>query len=464
MSASLPRLYCHNTMTAPIGLSVKRREDRRLLTGRGHYVDDVRLPHLCHAAIVRSPHAHARILDVDARRATALLGVVAVLTIADLPECAAAVPPLVTSPRFRPYVQPAIAGPKVRHVGEAVAVVVADDVYRAADAAEVLDVRYAVLPAVATVEAALAKGAARVFDEWPDNVAGPAAGTVGDVTRGFAQAHVVVEARLSVPRVAAMPIEPRGVVAQPDAPDGRLTVWASTQMPFAVRAAVAAALGLAEEQVRVIAPDVGGGFGAKGHVYPEDVLIPAVARRLGRPVKWIETRREHFVATAPDRDQHHHARLGVARDGSVTAIATTFTRDSGAYPVIGRVIALNSINHLPGPFRIAHLRGAAINIVTHKTFTAAYRGAGRPEGAYVFDRPLDRAARRLRMDPAEVRRRNLIRPDEMPYATGLRYRDRRHRARFPVHPQRDGRQGRGESRLILTGPAVGHARQDAPAG
>jgi len=410
-------------MTAPIGLSVKRREDRRLLTGRGHYVDDVRLPHLCHAAIVRSPHAHARILDVDARRATALPGVVAVLTIADLLECAAAVPSLVTSPRFRPYVQPAIAGPKVRHAGEAVAVVVADDVYRAADAAEVLDVRYAVLPAVATVEAALAKGAARVFDEWPDNVAGPSAGAVGDVTRGFAQAHVVVEARLSVPRVTAMPIEPRGVVAQPDAPDGRLTVWASTQMPFAVRAAVAAALDLAEEQVRVIAPDVGGGFGAKGHVYPEDVLIPAVARRLGRAVKWIETRREHFLATAPDRDQHHQLRLGVASDGAIAAIETTFTRDGGAYPVLGDVITLNTINHLPGPYRVAHLKGSAVNVVTHKTFTGAYRGAGRPEVAYVLDRLLDRAARRLGMDPAELRRRNLIRFDEMPYTTGLRYRD-----------------------------------------
>ncbi len=340
-----------------------------------------------------------------------------------MPECAAAVPSLVTSPRFRPYVQPVLAGPKVRHAGEAVAVVVADDVYRAADAAEVLDVRYAVLPAVATVEAALAKGAARVFDEWPDNVAGPSAGAVGDVTRGFAQAHVVVEARLSVPRVAAMPIEPRGVVAQPDAPDGRLTVWASTQMPFAVRAAVAAALDLAEEQVRVIAPDVGGGFGAKGHVYPEDVLIPAVARRLGRAVKWIETRREHFLATAPDRDQHHQLRLGVASDGAIAAIETTFTRDGGAYPVLGDVITLNTINHLPGPYRVAHLEGTAVNVVTHKTFTGAYRGAGRPEVAYVLDRLLDRAARRLRMDPAELRRRNLIRFDEMPYTTGLRYRD-----------------------------------------
>src|SRR6266436_2452126 len=220
-----------------------------------------------------------------------------------------------------------------------------------------------------------------------------------------------------------MPIEPRGVVAQPDAPDGRLTVWASTQVPFAVRAAIAAALDLAEEQVRVIAPDVGGGFGAKGHVYPEDVLFAAVARRLRRPVKWIETRREHFLATAPDRDQRHRARLGVARDGTITAVETEFTRDGGAYPVIGDVITLNTINHLPGPYRIGHLKGSAVNVVTHKSFTAAYRGAGRPEGTYVLDRLLDRAARRSGLDPAALRRRNLIRADEMPYTTGLRYRD-----------------------------------------
>jgi len=410
-------------MTAPIGLPVKRREDRRFLTGRGRFVDDVRLPRLVHAAIVRSPHAHARVVDVNARRARAHPGVVAVLTIADLPECTAAVPPLVATPKFRAYAQPAIAGPKVRHAGEAVAVVVADDAYGAADAADAVEVRYETLPAAATVEAALAPGAARVFDEWPDNVAGPSTGTVGDVARGFAQAHAIVEAGLTVPRIAAMPIEPRGIVALPDAPDGRLTVWTSTQVPFAVRAAIAAALGLAEEQVRVIAPDVGGGFGAKGHVYPEEVLIAAVARRLGRSVKWIETRREHFLATAPDRDQRHQARLGVARDGTITAIETTFTRDSGAYPVIGDVISLNTINHLPGPYRVANLRGSAVNVVTHKSFTAAYRGAGRPEGAYVLDRLLDRAARGVGLDPAELRRRNLIRPDEMPFATGLRYRD-----------------------------------------
>jgi aerobic carbon-monoxide dehydrogenase large subunit len=410
-------------MTSPIGLSVRRREDRRFLTGRGRYVDDLRLPGLLHAAIVRSPHAHARILGIDARRAMGEPGVVAVLAAAELPECAAAVPPLVPSPRLRPYAQPAIAGPKARFAGEAVAVVVADDVYRAADGAQVVDVRYEALPAAATVNAALATGAPRVFDEWPDNAAGPSDGAVGDAARGFSEAHVIVEAVIGVPRIAAMPIEPRGVLVQPEAPDGRLTIWTSTQVPFAVCAAIAAALGLAEEQVRVIAPDVGGGFGAKGHVYPEDVLLAAVARRLGRPVKWIETRREHFLATAPDRDQRHRARLGVTRDGSITAIETAFTRDGGAYPVIGDVISLNTINHLPGPYRIAHLKGSAVNVVTHKTFAAAYRGAGRPESALVLDRLLDRAARRAGLDPAALRRRNLIRPDELPYTTGLRYRD-----------------------------------------
>jgi len=194
-------------------------------------------------------------------------------------------------------------------------------------------------------------------------------------------------------------------------------------MPFAVRSAVAAALGLPEEQVRVLAPDVGGGFGGKGHVYPEDVLIPVVARRLGRPVKWIETRSEHFLASSPDRDQRHLARLGVRADGTIAALETTFTRDHGAYPTLGEVMPQNTINHLLGPYRVPHYRGRATSVVTHKMFAGAYRGAGRPEAAFVLDRLLDLAARGLGMDAAELRRRNLIRRHEMPYATGLRYRD-----------------------------------------
>jgi carbon-monoxide dehydrogenase large subunit len=410
-------------MTTPFGRSIRRKEDRRFLTGRGCYLDDLRLPGVLQATIVRSPHAHARIARVEADAARARPGVVAVLTSTELPECEGAVPPLLVFPNLRTYRHPALAFDVVRHVGEPVAVIVADDCYRAADAALAVRVDYDVLPAAASAEAALAPGAPRVFEDWPDNVAGPSSGGMGSVEAGLAQAKVVVEARLTFPRVAPVPLEPRGVVAWPSAPDGRFTVWSSTQMPFAVRSAVAAALGLPEERVRVLAPDVGGGFGGKGHVYPEAVLSPAVAGRRGRPVKWVETRSEHFLASSPDRDQRHVARLGVRADGTIAALETTFTRDHGAYPTLGEVMPQNTINHLPGPYRVPHYRAAATSVVTHRMFAGAYRGAGRPEAAFVLDRLLDRAARGLGMDAAELRRRNLIRRHEMPYATGLSYRD-----------------------------------------
>jgi aerobic carbon-monoxide dehydrogenase large subunit len=408
---------------APIGRSIRRREDRRFITGRARYLDDLRLPDVLHAALVRSPHAHARIVRIDTAAARAMPGVAAVFTGADLPECERAIPPFVPSPALRAYPHPAIARGVTRHAGEVVAVVLADDRYRAADAALEVRVDYEVLPAVARAEAALAPGAPRVFAEWPDNVAAVSHGAVGSVEAGLADAQVIVEAELTFPRVAPVPLEPRGVLAWPSAHDGRLTVWSSTQVPYAVRTAIAGALGLAEEHVRILAPDVGGGFGGKGHAYPEEVLVAAVARRLGRSVKWTETRAEHFLAASPDRDQRHVARLGVRADGTITALATTFTRDHGAYPTLGEVMPLNTINHLPGPYRVPHYRATATSVVTHKTFSGAYRGAGRPEAAFVVDRLLDRAARRLGMDPVDLRRQNLVRAAEMPYATGLKYRD-----------------------------------------
>ena len=406
-----------------VGSSPKRKEDARLVTGRGRYVDDLAPPGLLHLALVRSPHAHARVLGVDGAPALALDGVVAVLTRAEMPELRVSIPPLVPEPKGRVYVHPALAGDRVRHVGEPVAIVVARDPYRAADAVEVVVVRYEPLPAAVTPAEAVAAAAPRVIDEWPDNVASVSAGGKGDVARGFAEAAVVVEARLAYPRVAGMPIEARGVLAVPDGPTGELTVWTSTQVPFAVRSAIALVVAMPEERIRVLAPDMGGGFGTKGHVYAEDMVVPAVARRLGRPVKWVETRHEHFLAAAADRDQAHAARLGVARDGRIVALETDFTRDHGVAPTLGEAITLNSINHLPGPYRVPHYRAAGTNVLTHKTFAAAYRGAGRPEAAFVLDRLLDRAARALGMDPAELRRKNLIRPGEMPYATGLTYRD-----------------------------------------
>jgi CO/xanthine dehydrogenase Mo-binding subunit len=234
---------------------------------------------------------------------------------------------------------------------------------------------------------------------------------------------VVVAARLAYPRVAGMPLETRGVLAAPDPIGGGLTVWTSTQVPFAVRSAIAPVVGLAEERIRVLVPDVGGGFGVKGHVYPEEILVAVVARRLGRPVKWVETRSEHCLTAAGDRDQVHEARIGAERDGHIIAIETAFTRDHGVAPTLGEAITLNTINHLPGPYHVPHYRGTGRNVLTHKTFAAAYRGAGRPEAAFVLDRLLDRAARTIGMDPAALRRLNLIRPDEMPVPTGLTYRD-----------------------------------------
>jgi carbon-monoxide dehydrogenase large subunit len=407
-----------------VGASPKRKEDGRFVAGRGRYLDDVRVEGLLHLAVVRSPHAHARVAGVDGAAARACDGVIAVLTLADLPELAAAtVPPLVPEPRGRPYVHPVLAGARVRHVGEPVAVVVATSPYAAADGVERVAVAYDPLPAAVSPAAASAAGAPRVNETWPDNLASITTGVKGQPAEAFARAPVVVAARLAYPRVAGMPLETRGVLAAPDPIGGGLTVWTSTQVPFAVRSAIAPVVGLAEERIRVLVPDVGGGFGVKGHVYPEEILVAVVARRLGRPVKWVETRSEHCLTAAGDRDQVHEARIGLERDGHIIAIETAFTRDHGVAPTLGEAITLNTINHLPGPYHVPHYRGTGRNVLTHKTFAAAYRGAGRPEAAFVLDRLLDRAARTIGMDPAALRRLNLIRPDEMPVRTGLTYRD-----------------------------------------
>jgi carbon-monoxide dehydrogenase large subunit len=404
-----------------VGASVRRKEDARLVAGRGRYVDDLRVDGLLHAALVRSPHAHADVRRIDSAAALAIDGVVAVLTIADLPFLAGSIPALVPEPTLRAYRHPALAGDRVRHVGEAVAVVVATDPYRAVDGVEAVAVEWAPLPAA--TRAATAIEGPVVQAGWPSNLFTTTTSSVGDVDKGFAEAAIVERARLVYPRVSGSPIEPRGVLAEYDAAADRLTVWTSTQVPFGVRAGIAEILGMPEERVRVRAPEVGGGFGVKGHVYPEDVLVPAVARHLRRPVKWVETRSEHMLTAAGDRDQEHDARIGVARDGTITAIETRFTRDHGAYPTLGQAIALNTINHLPGPYRVPHYRATADNVFTHKTFLAAYRGAGRPEAAFVLDRLLDRAARAAGLDPVALRRRNLVRAAEMPYASGLKYRD-----------------------------------------
>ena len=411
-------------MAEPLGAPIRVKEHGRFVTGAGRYVDDIRVPGALHAAFVRSPHAHARVGRVDGRAAAAMPGVAAVYTARDLPGAERPIPASIAAPSgFRRGGVPALAGTETRYVGEPVAVVLAESPYLAADAAAAVAVDWKPRPAAGTLARALAADAPRVFDDWADNVAGVSSAAVGDAERALAAAHLVVDATLGLGRLAAVPIEPRGIVVVPDGPDGVLTVYTCTQSPFSFRAAIASVLDCPEERVRVVAPDTGGGFGVKGHVYSEELVLPLAARRLGRPVRWTETRREHMTVTSADRDQEHRARLGVDGEGRITAVETTFHRDHGVYLCLGEVIARNTINHLPGPYRVPALRASGTNVVSHKAFAGAYRGSGRPEAVFVMERLLDRAARALRLDPAEIRRRNFIRPEAMPFATGLAYRD-----------------------------------------
>jgi aerobic carbon-monoxide dehydrogenase large subunit len=405
-----------------IGQSLKRKEDRALVAGSGRYLDDLVLPHMVHLGVVRSTHAHARLGKVLLEDARGLPGVVAAFTAADLPELAEPIPAYGQLKNFRDYAQPVLARDKVRYVGEPIAAVVADTAYRLADALAGITVEYEDLPVIASAEAAL-RSAARIHEAWPDNLAGISQRTVGDPESAMRGADVVVQERLRHPRSAGMPIEPRGVVAYEDALTGTLVVVTSTQTTYLVRGAIAHVLGVPAERIRVLAPDVGGGFGAKAQTYAEEILAPALARRLKRPVKWMETRQEHFVATCHDREQTHEVRVGFRRDGAIVAVDGTFQADFGAYTIQDDAAILNTIAHLCSPYRVAHYRNVCQNLVTNKTYSAAYRGAGRPEAAFVMERLLDIAARRLGLDPVEIRRRNLIRAEEMPYRPGLPYKD-----------------------------------------
>lgn len=406
-----------------IGASPRRKEDRRLLVGTGRFVDDLHRAGMLHLGVVRSVHAHARLLGIDLVPARAMPGVVAAWCAADLPGVARGIPAAYGGThKGRPFVQPVLARDRVRYVGEPVAVVVADDPYRLADALDMVAVDYDPLPAISTPSDATASPA-RLHDGWPDNAALAVRGGVGDVDQALATADVVIEQRLRHGRLAGMAIETRGALAHRDPESDALVVWASIQGPYRHRDAIATALELPSEQVRVMVPDVGGGFGPKGSVYPEDVLVAAAALRLGRPVKWIESRREHLAATGHDREQEHEVRVGFTRDGAIVAIDGTFLADVGAYPVEGDGLTMNTVNHLPGPYRVPHYRNRGTSVVTNKTQNAAYRAAGRPEAVFVMERLMDLGARRLGLDPADIRRRNLVRPEEMPYRSGLTYKD-----------------------------------------
>jgi carbon-monoxide dehydrogenase large subunit len=403
-----------------IGASPLRKEDRRLLVGGGRYLDDLQREGLLHLGVVRSVEPHARVVTIGKAAALALPGVVAVWGASDLPEIAK---PLQSggAQSGRPFAQDVLV--KVaRYVGEPVAVVVADNAYRLADALEAVTVAYEPRPPLTTPAEALTSST-RLHPGWPDNGALVVRASVGDAEQALARADVVLHETFRHPRLSAVPIETRGALAYRDEASGALVVWSSHQNPYRVRDAVAAVLGLPAESVRVLIPDVGGAFGPKGGVYPEEVLVAAAAVRLGRPVKWVESRREDFLSLGHDREHVHEVRAGFTRDGVITAIDDRFLADVGAYPAEGAGLTANTVNHLPGPYRVPHYRAAGTSVVTTKTLNAAYRGAGRPEANLVMERLMDIAARRLGLDPAEIRRRNLVRPEEMPYRPGLTYKD-----------------------------------------
>jgi CO/xanthine dehydrogenase Mo-binding subunit len=405
-----------------IGESLGRGEDARLLRGDGRYLDDLSRPGVLHLGVLRSPHACARITKISTADASALPGVVAVLSAKDLSEVSRPIPPYYATPKFRRFEQQVIAKGVVRCVGEPVAIALAETRAQLADALDAIVVDYEVRPAVASTDAAIRPGAPRVHEGWPDNVAYVSRAIAGNVDTAMGAADTVVAEKFRHARQAGMPIETRGVLAYMEE-SGTLVVVSSTQVPYHVREAIADVLGLAAEKVRVVAPDVGGGFGAKAQVHHEEILVPAMALRFGRPVKWVETRSEHFMATCHDREQVHEIRIGFKKDGAIVAIDDHFWADFGAYPVQEDGVTLNTLNHLCSPYKVANYRGVCANVVTNKMFSAAYRAAGRPEAAFVMDRMLDIAARRLRIDPAEIRRRNFIQPGEMPYRPGLTYKD-----------------------------------------
>ncbi len=407
-----------------VGQPLRRREDPRLLRGQGRYVADITPPGTLHACIVRSPHAHARLRSVDASRARALPGVAAVLTAADLGPANRPLPNRFPHPALRYYPQRPLACDKVHYVGEPIAVVVAEDRYLAEDAAELVEGDYEPLPVVADAEAALRPGAPLVHDDQgaPDNRAGTFVQRFGEVEAAFAQAHLVVRERLLIGKCSALPIECRGLVAAVD-DIGRLTLWDAVQTPHMIRDILAGLLGLPAHAVRVIPPDVGGAFGAKEPFYPEEFLIPFLALRLRRPVKWIEDRREHLLASIQERGQAHQAELAVDAAGRILGIRDRFVADSGAFCAWGIVVPTITSTMIPGPYKVPAYECQVEVAYTNTCPLAPYRGAGRPQAAFVMERLLDEAARRLGLDPAEIRRRNFVQPEEFPYRTGLPGRD-----------------------------------------
>jgi carbon-monoxide dehydrogenase large subunit len=408
------------------GARITRLEDPTLLTGRGQFVDDVDLPGALHAAFVRSPHAHARICAIETGAARKLPGVHAVYTASDMPARVATgqIPMLVPNPAIRtPRTQIALARDEVCYVGQTVAVVIADSRYFAEDAAAAVEVDYQTLPAVSDCRDALGPDAVPVHSDLTSNAAAFVPMSYGDVDAAFKNAPHVFEEEMFQHRGGAMTLEGRAVLASEDAATGLLTVWSSTQTPHLCRGTLADLLERDLETIRVVAPFVGGGFGTKAPFYPEEAVIPAAAIRLGRPVKWQEDRREHFLSATQERDQYWTVAIAVDGEGRILGLRGTMVHDTGAYLPWGIIVPFIAATTFPGPYIVPAYRIETTVALTNRVPTTVVRGAGRPQAVFAMERLMDRVASELKLDRNEVRARNMIQPDQMPYAPGLTFRD-----------------------------------------
>jgi carbon-monoxide dehydrogenase large subunit len=411
--------------TRYIGSSIKRIEDRPLLTGAARFVDDLRFADTLEAAFVRSPHAHAAIRGIDAGAARALPGVHAVFTLADLMPLLSQerLPLQFRTAQLPPDITPfVLAKDEVAFVGEAVAVVIAGSRYVAEDAAALVQVDYQPLPAVADCRAALAPGAPLAHRGRASNVLIEFRQAYGDVADAFARAPHRASVNLKQHRGGAHSIEGRGALAAYDVNEDRLTLWSSTQLAHEVRGFLMKMLRLDENQIRVVAPDVGGGFGTKFMMYPEEVTLATACLMLRRPIKWIEDRREHFLAAVQEREQYWDLEVAFDRDGRLLGVRGRMIHDEGAYTPQGINLPYNASTGLPGPYILPAYELDVLVVETNKVATMPVRGAGYPEAAFGMERLLDRIAQELDLDRAEVRRRNLVPPEQMPYVTPLKTR------------------------------------------
>ncbi|MBM4763653.1 xanthine dehydrogenase family protein molybdopterin-binding subunit [Bacillus sp. B15-48] len=417
-----------------VGKRYKRKEDYRLLTGKSQFVADMKLDRMVEAFVIRSTYAHARILNIDTAAAEEQQGVYAVITAKDIEGKVKPLPALsefslpqslidFIQPEIKPCSEDLLAKEQVVYVGQPIAIVVADDRYTAEDAAALVTIQYEPLEPVTDPYEAMEESAPVIHPHLDNNVQAKFHLSVGDVEQGFSQADRVLEAKIRTPRVTANPLETRGVVSKFDTRLEKLEVWSSTQVNYMVRTNLANLLSIDENRVRVVAPDMGGGFGAKCAVYPEEILIPYLSMVLERPVRWVEDRLEHLQSTRHARDQIHQVKVAFNNDGKIVGIQDEFVLDNGAYNPLLLTCPYNTAAHLRGLYKIEHYDITGLSILTNKAPNIAYRGAGRPEAVYVMDRLIDMIADELNLDPTDIMFKNIIRLEDMPYDQGMIYRD-----------------------------------------